>query len=57
MLHCALLDDYQNVALNVADWLPLSGTVEIVAFNEHIADQQALAGALGVRLSSHGHRG
>ncbi len=43
---CAILDDYQNVALAVADWRPLAGRVDLRAFNEHIADRAALASAL-----------
>ena len=46
MHSCAILDDYQNVALSVADWRPLEGKVKVQAFNEHIADRAALATAL-----------
>jgi phosphoglycerate dehydrogenase-like enzyme len=46
MLRCAILDDYQNVALSIADWSALSGRAELTAFNEHIADRAALAAAL-----------
>jgi phosphoglycerate dehydrogenase-like enzyme len=34
----AILDDYQNVALKMADWSPLQGRAEITVFNDHIAD-------------------
>src|SRR5271163_539406 len=34
----AVLDDYQNVALKVADWSSLSGRAEVTVFNDHIAD-------------------
>jgi len=37
-LRCAILDDYQNVALKMADWSPLTGKVEITVFNEHLGD-------------------
>jgi hypothetical protein len=38
----ANLDDYQNVALELADWSALSGRAEISAFNDHVADPSAL---------------
>jgi phosphoglycerate dehydrogenase-like enzyme len=38
----AILDDYQNVALRMADWSPLSGRAEISVFNDHVADPSAL---------------
>src|ERR1041385_1507128 len=41
---CAILDDYQNVALKLADWsIP---DVEVKAFNEPFADQAAVVAAL-----------
>jgi phosphoglycerate dehydrogenase-like enzyme len=46
MHSCAILDDYQNVALSVADWRLLDGKVKVQVFNEHIADGEALAKAL-----------
>ncbi len=41
MIRIAILDDYQNIALRMADWSVLSGRAEIVTFNEHIADIDA----------------
>jgi len=38
----AILDDYQNVALKMADWSALSGRAEITVFNDHVADPSAL---------------
>ena len=38
----AILDDYQNVALKLADWSVLTGRAEITTFNDHIADPAAL---------------
>jgi phosphoglycerate dehydrogenase-like enzyme len=38
----AVLDDYQNVALKLADWSVLTGRAEITTFNDHIADPAAL---------------
>ncbi|WP_321935897.1 D-2-hydroxyacid dehydrogenase family protein [Paraburkholderia sp. J8-2] len=33
----AILDDYQNIALDMADWSPLKGRAEITVFNDHVA--------------------
>ena len=33
---CAILDDYQNVVLKVADWSKVSGDLDIKVFNEHL---------------------
>jgi len=38
----AILDDYQNVGLQMTDWLALSGRAEIAVFNDHVADPSAL---------------
>ncbi|SAK45312.1 D-isomer specific 2-hydroxyacid dehydrogenase [Caballeronia pedi] len=38
----AVLDDYQNVALSMADWSPLDSRAEIAVFNDHIAERGAL---------------
>ena len=38
----AILDDYQNVALIMADWSALAGRAEITVFNEHLADPGAI---------------
>jgi phosphoglycerate dehydrogenase-like enzyme len=38
----AILDDYQNVGLKMADWSALSGRAEITVFNDHVADPSAL---------------
>src|SRR5229473_2621891 len=38
----AVLDDYQNVALKMADWSALSQRAEITVFNDHVADPSAL---------------
>lgn len=37
MKRLAILDDYQGAALEMADWLPLEGEVEIRILHEHIA--------------------
>jgi D-3-phosphoglycerate dehydrogenase len=43
MLRCALLDDYQNVALKMADWSPLKGRVALTVFNEGLGAPDAVA--------------
>ena len=34
----AILDDYQNVALELADWSSVASRAEITVFNDHVAD-------------------
>jgi phosphoglycerate dehydrogenase-like enzyme len=43
---CAVLDDYQNVALKLADWSTLSADVEVKIFNEALGDEANVARAL-----------
>ena len=43
MKKLAILDDYQNVAMEMADWSSLTGDVEITVFNDHLSDEDALA--------------
>jgi phosphoglycerate dehydrogenase-like enzyme len=38
----AILDDYQNVALAMADWSPVGSRAEITVFNDHVADPDAV---------------
>lgn len=38
----AVLDDYQNAALKLADWSPVAGRAEITVFNDHVSDPLAL---------------
>ena len=38
----AILDDYQNVALKLTDWSSVARRVEITAFNDHLADPDAV---------------
>lgn len=47
MLRCAVLDDFQQVATELADWSPVADRVETVAFREHFDTQDELAAALG----------
>jgi phosphoglycerate dehydrogenase-like enzyme len=41
-LKVAILDDYQNVALGLADWSPVARRAEITVFNDHVADPDAV---------------
>src|SRR6266404_1080388 len=41
-MNIAILDDYQNVALEMADWSALSESAEITVFSEHVADPSTL---------------
>ncbi len=47
MVAIAILDDYQNVALGMADWSGLQTDHKIVVFNERLPDMEAAARALG----------
>jgi phosphoglycerate dehydrogenase-like enzyme len=37
----AIIDDYQNVALAMADWSSIARRAEITVFNDHVADPDA----------------
>ena len=39
----AILDDYQNVALQLADWSGVRRHAEITVFNDHVVDPSAVA--------------
>jgi len=43
---CAILDDYQNIALDVADWTKVAADLEIKVFNEHLGGQESVIRAL-----------
>ena len=45
-LRCAILDDYQNVALKMADWSALKGKADITVFNEHLGEASNVVKAL-----------
>jgi phosphoglycerate dehydrogenase-like enzyme len=34
---CAVLDDYQNVAMKLADWGKIAGDVDVTVFNNHMS--------------------
>src|SRR6201992_2847647 len=41
-MRVAILDDYQNVALSMADWSEVASRAEITVFNDHVAGQDAV---------------
>src|SRR5580658_5641299 len=42
----AVLDDYQNIALSMADWSGLDKRAAITVFNDHLADPDAVVARL-----------
>src|SRR3984957_3552638 len=42
----AVLDDYQDVALSLADWSVLDGRSTVTVFNDHLADPDAVVARL-----------
>jgi phosphoglycerate dehydrogenase-like enzyme len=45
-VRCAILDDYQNVALKLADWSKVKDRVEIKVFREHLGGPDKVIAAL-----------
>jgi phosphoglycerate dehydrogenase-like enzyme len=43
---CAVLDDYQNVAMQMADWSPIAKDVEIEVFHRPLGDEAGIIRAL-----------
>lgn len=46
MIRVAILDDYQRVALEVADWSALDGRAELTVLDHRLGDEDAVAAAL-----------
>ena len=42
----AILDDYQSVAADLADWASLPAGTDVTFFSDHLTDEDALAGRL-----------
>jgi len=42
----AVLDDYQNLALSMADWSVLAPRADVTVFNDHLADEDAVVARL-----------
>ena len=45
-IKAAILDDYQNVVLKIADWGKFKGEVDIKVFNEHLGGPEKVIAAL-----------
>ena len=45
-VRCAILDDYQNVALRLADWSKLNDRVEVKVFTQHFGGPDQVIAAL-----------
>ena len=45
-MRIAILDDYQNIALGLADWESIGADAEITVFNQHMDDEEVVAAAL-----------
>ena len=45
-LRCAILDDYQNVALSMADWSKVANDIDIKVFTTHLGAADAVVAAL-----------
>jgi phosphoglycerate dehydrogenase-like enzyme len=45
-LRCAILDDYQNVALTMADWSKVENDIDITVFNNHLGAADTVRAAL-----------
>src|SRR5258708_22935489 len=41
-MRVAILDDYQNVALSMADWSGVAARAVITVFNDHLAEPDAV---------------
>ena len=46
MKKLAIIDDYEQVALGLADWSALDGDVEISVFHDHLYDEDEIAARL-----------
>jgi phosphoglycerate dehydrogenase-like enzyme len=46
MVRVAVLDDYQEVALKMADWSVLPSDTQVQVFKDHLSDEKALADRL-----------
>jgi len=46
LFRIAVLDDYQNVALSMANWAVLDGQATVTVFNDHLPDTDAVVAGL-----------
>jgi hypothetical protein len=47
----AIIDDYQNVALRMADWSPVADRADITVFTDHLHDPDDVAASIATRSS------
>ena len=52
LFRIAVLDDYQNVALSMANWSVLDGQATVTVFNDHFPDTEAVVVACSLSTSS-----
>ncbi|KJE75894.1 D-2-hydroxyacid dehydrogenase family protein [Ferrimicrobium acidiphilum] len=45
-MRCAVLDDYQNVAVSTADWTSLQATISVDPFHDHLESENELVSRL-----------
>jgi hypothetical protein len=43
MMNVAILDDYANAALRLADWSPISQRAQIQVFTDHLSDNNVIS--------------
>ena len=48
----AVLDDYQHVALSLADWSVLDARATVTVFDDHLADTDAVVARLRTHLEA-----
>src|SRR5260370_8296281 len=46
MPRIAIFDDYQNVALELADWSPVTEKARVTVFDDHLSDSNEIVGRL-----------
>jgi len=46
MLRIAIFDDYQNVAMELADWSPVTEKATVTVFNDHLSDAKDIVDRL-----------
>ena len=51
-MRVAVLDDYQNVALTMADWSPVTARADVTVFTDHVADADEFVARLRPSTSS-----
>ena len=47
MVHIAVIDDYQSVAKNLANWGSLPAGTQVDFYQDHVSDLESLVDRLG----------